>query len=65
MQRIAIEIIYDILEAALTAQTKTGIVARLYNKQATAYLAILVRAGLLEMVEDRTYKTTGKGSEFI
>ena len=66
-QRTSIEITYDILEAALTAQTKTRImyVAGLYNKQVNSYLAVLVRAGLLEMAGDRNYKTTLKGTLFM
>lgn len=65
--RTGIEITYDILEAAMSAQTKTRImyVAGLYNKQVNSHLAILVRAGLLEMVGDRNYKTTVKGTQFM
>jgi predicted transcriptional regulator len=66
-QRTGIEITHDILEAALTAQTKTRImyVAGLYSKQVNSYLSVLVRAGLLETVGDRNYKTTVKGTQFM
>jgi predicted transcriptional regulator len=58
---------YDILDATRTPSTKTRLVskANLYTKQVDTYVGILLRAGLLETIDERKYHVSSKGKEYM
>jgi len=66
-RRNDLDICADILQAATTSIKKTAIVyqANLNFKVVEKYLRRLVGNGLLEPAEDRNFKTTKKGVQFL